>query len=213
MEAELQRMETELQRERATVAMITGTLEEKDKALEEKYMALWNMEVALKEKEDSLFAHQEATRDQQEEAQEYITELKKAVANETAAKEAANTAFTAVQDEYAELERTTVAMSQELEGANAQPSSSMASRLRALGDRVTEHAKSTFRLGVQRALAVAWYVVLSDASTDAASAIMNDADAAIEEFAAALTEKLEADIPPIAEFDAVEDPPRGEDNL
>jgi hypothetical protein len=178
MEAELQRMETELQRERATVAMITGTLEKKDKALEEKYMALWNMEVALKEKEDSLFAHQEATRDQQEEAQEYITgkyprfrfclllvyrdlswfpcsELKKAVANETAAKEAANTAFTAVQDEYAELERTTVAMSQELEGANAQPSSSMASRLRALGDRVTEHAKSTFRLGVQRALAVA----------------------------------------------------------
>ena len=43
------------------------------------------------------------------------SELKRAVANETAAKEAANTAFT-VRDEYAELERTTVAVCQELEG-------------------------------------------------------------------------------------------------
>ena len=57
------------------------------------------------------------------------------------------------------------------------------------------------------------YVVPSGASTDAMSAIMNDADAAVKEFAAALTEKLEADIPPIAEFDAVEDLPRAEDNL
>ena len=148
------------------------------------------------------------------------------MANETAAKEAANTAFTAVQDEYAELERTTVAVCQELEGANAQSGSSVASRPRVLGDRVAEHAKSTFRLGVQRALAVASthydmdlplvsssYVVPSGASADAASAIMNDADAAVEEFAAALTEKLEADIPPIAEFDALEDLLRGEDNL
>ena len=57
------------------------------------------------------------------------------------------------------------------------------------------------------------YVVPTVASADAASAIMNDADAAVEEFAAALTEKLEANIPPIAEFDVVEDPSRGEDNL
>ena len=57
------------------------------------------------------------------------------------------------------------------------------------------------------------YVVPTGASADAASAIMNDANAAVEEFAAALTEKLEADIPPIADFEAVEDPPRGEDNL
>ena len=57
------------------------------------------------------------------------------------------------------------------------------------------------------------YVVPSDASADAASVIMNDADAAVEEFAAALATKLEADIPPIAEFDAVEDPQRGDGNL
>ena len=57
------------------------------------------------------------------------------------------------------------------------------------------------------------YVVPNDADADAASAIMDDADAAAEEFATALAEKLEADIPPIAEFDAVVDPQRGDDNL
>jgi hypothetical protein len=57
------------------------------------------------------------------------------------------------------------------------------------------------------------YVVTNDADADAASAIMDDADAAAEEFATALSEKLEADIPPIAEFDAIADPQRGDDNL
>ena len=98
------------------------------------------MEAALKKKEDSLSTLKEAARVQQEEAQGAIagkylgfrccsilfyhnlswfpcSELKKAVANETAVKEAANTTFTAVQDEYAELERTAVAVCQELEGA------------------------------------------------------------------------------------------------
>ena len=119
-----------------------------------------------------------------------------------------------------------MAVCHELEGEGALSGSSVASHQRALGDRVTEHAKSTFRLGVQRALVVAsthydmdlllvssGYVVPSDTSADVASAIMNDTDAAVEEFAAALARKLEADIPPIAEFDAVEDPPREEDNL
>ena len=36
------------------------------------------------------------------------------MADETAAKEAANTAFAAVRDEYVELERTDVAVCQEL---------------------------------------------------------------------------------------------------
>ena len=102
----------------------------------------------------------------------------------------------------------------------------MVSLLRALGGRVAEHAKSTFRLGVLCALTVAsthylmdlqrvssGYVVPDDADADAGSAIMDDADAAAEEFAAVLAEKLEADIPPIAEFDVVADPQRGDDNL
>ena len=82
--------------------------------------------------------------------------------------------------------------------------------------------RAPFRLGVLRALAVAsthylmdlqrvssGYVVLDDADADAASAIMDEADAAAEEFATVLAEKLEADIPPIAEFDDPEDPQGG----
>ena len=38
---------------------------------------------------------------------------------------------------------------------------------------------------------------------------MDDADATVEGFATVLAAKLEADIPPIAEFDAVEDPQGG----
>ena len=146
--------------------------------------------------------------------------------DETAAKEAVHIALTAAQAEYADLEQTAVAVCQELEGEGALSGSSVASRLRSLGGRVAEHIKSTIHLGVQRALAVAsthydmdlplvslGYVVPTGADADTASAIMNDADAAVEGFAAALTKKLEADIPPIADFDAIEDPQRGEDNL
>ena len=57
------------------------------------------------------------------------------------------------------------------------------------------------------------YVVPTNASPDTVSAIMDDADATVEEFATVLAGKLEADIPPIAEFDAVEDPQGGHDNL
>ena len=148
------------------------------------------------------------------------------MADKTAAKEAVNTALMAAQAEYADLERTAVSMCQDLEGEGAVSGSSVISHLRALGGRIAEHAKSTFRLGVLRALAVAsthyimdlqrvssGYVIPNDVDADAASAIMDDADAAAEEFATVLAGKLEADIPPIAEFDAVEDPQRGYDNL
>jgi len=148
------------------------------------------------------------------------------VANETAAKEAVNTTLMAAQAEYADLERTAVSVCQELEGEGAVSGSSVISRQRALGGRIAEHAKSTFRLGVLRSLAAAsmhyimdlqkvssGYVVPNDADADAASAIMDDADAAAEEFATVLAEKLEANFPPIAEFDTVADPPRGDDNL
>ena len=146
------------------------------------------------------------------------------MADETAAKEAVNAALMVAQAEYADLERTVVSVCQELEGEGVISGSSVISRLRALGGRITEHAKSTFRLGVLRALAVAsthydmdlrlvssGYVIPTDADADAASAIMNDADA--EEFTSVLTTKLEADIPPIAEFDTVKDPHWGEDDL
>ena len=143
------------------------------------------------------------------------------MADETAVKEAVNTALMAAQAEYTDLEWTAVSVCQELEREGAVSGSSVI-RLQVLGGRIAEHAKSTFRLSVPRALAVAsthyimdlqrvssGYVVPTDADADAASAIMDDAAAATEEFATTLTKKLEADIPPIAEFDAVEDPPRG----
>ena len=53
------------------------------------------------------------------------------------------------------------------------------------------------------------YVIPDDADADAASAFMDEADAAAEEFATILAGKLEADIPPIAEFDAPGDPQGG----
>jgi len=87
--------------------------------------------------------------------------------------------------------------------------SSVISHLRALGGRIAEHAKSTFRLGVLRALAVAsthyimdlqrvssGYIVPTDVDADAASTIMDDAATTAEEFATVLATKLEADIPP-----------------
>ena len=102
-----------------------------------------------------------------------------------------------------------MSMCQELEGDGAVSGSSVISCLRVLGGRIAEHAKSTFRLGVLRALAVALthyimdlqrvssaYVVPNDASPDTASAIMNDADATVEGFATVLSGKLEANIPP-----------------
>ena len=77
------------------------------------------------------------------------------MADETAAKEAVNTALMAAQAKYADLERTTVSVCRELDGEGVVFGSLVISRLRALGDRIAEHAKSTFRLGVLRALAVA----------------------------------------------------------
>ena len=132
------------------------------------------------------------------------------MADETAAKEAVHTALTVAQTEYAELEQTVVAVCLELEGEGALSDCSMASRLRLLGGRVAEHIKSTFRLGVQWALAVAsthydmdlervssGYVVASGIGADAALTAMDDAAAVVEEFAAVLARKLEDDIPPI----------------
>jgi len=131
------------------------------------------------------------------------------VADETAVKETVNAALMVAQAEYTDVERTAASVCQELEREGAVSGSSVISRLRELGGRIAEHAKSTFRLGVLRALVVAsthyimdlqrvWsgYVVPNDASPDTASAIMDDADATVEGYATVLATKLEADIPP-----------------
>ena len=119
-----------------------------------------------------------------------------------------------------------MAVCQELEGEGGSFGSSVASRLRSLGGRVAEHIKSTFRLGVQRALAVAsthydmdlklvssGYVVAPGVVGDAAAAAMVEADAAFEGFAAVLSKKLEDDLPLFAEDDIAEGPQGEEGNL
>ena len=131
-----------------------------------------------------------------------------------------------MQAEHAGLEQTAVAVCQELEGEGASSGSSVASRLRSLGGRVAERIKSAFSLGVQWALAVAsthydmdlkrvssGYVVTSSVDEDAATAALDEADAAVEGFAATLSKKLEDDLPPLPEDDAVEDLQGEEGNL
>ena len=67
------------------------------------------------------------------------------MADETAVKEAVGTVLMAAQTEYNDLERTAMSVCQELEGEGAISGSSVISRLRALGGRIAEHTKSTFR--------------------------------------------------------------------
>ena len=84
---------------------------------------------------------------------------------------------------------------------------------------MAERIKSVFRLGVQRALGVASmhydmdlalvssrYVVTLSVDGDAAAAAMDEADAAVEAFTAALSKKLEDDLPLFAEDNIAEDP-------
>ncbi|XP_039827616.1 uncharacterized protein LOC120689397 [Panicum virgatum] len=221
-EAELQRKEVELQREKATVTRLAVTLTEKDVALEAWEVAVQEAETALKDKDASLSASQEradAAQAELEEAQGCIKELRKVVADETAAKEAVQIVLTVTQGEHTDLEQTAVAVCQELEGEGASSGSSVANRLRSLGGRVAEHIRSAFRLGVQRTLGVAsthynmdlmrvssGYVFAPGVEGDAAAAAMDEADAPVESFAAALSKNLEDDILPLAEDDAAEDP-------
>ena len=148
------------------------------------------------------------------------------MAGETAAKEAVQVAFTAAQVEHANLEKTAVVVCQELKEEGASSGSSVASRLQSLGGQVAEHIKSAFRHGVQRTLGMAsidydmdlkrvssGYVVAPDVDEDAAAATMDEADVAVEGFGAALSKKLEDDLPPLAEDDVAEDPQREEGNL
>jgi hypothetical protein len=148
------------------------------------------------------------------------------VADETTVKEAAQIMLTATQAEHTDLEQIAEAVCQELEGEGASSGSSVASRLRSLGSRVAERIKSAFRLRVQRTLAVALthydmnlervssgYIVTLCVEADAAMVAMDEADAAVDCFAAALSKKLEDDPLPEAEVDATEDPQGGEGNL
>ena len=115
-----------------------------------------------------------------------------------------------------------MAVCQEVEGEGASSGSSVASRLRSQGGRVAERIKSAFHLDVQRTLGVAsthydkdlalvssGYVVAPGVDGDAAAAAMDEADAVVEGFAAALSMKLEGDLLPDVEDNATEGPHGG----
>ena len=148
------------------------------------------------------------------------------MADETAVKEVVQGALMAAHDEYADLKQAAMVVRQELEGEGALSGSSVASCLRSLGGRVAECIRSSFCLRVQRTLAVAsthydmnlervssGYVIAPGVEGDAVMATMEEADTAVEGFAATLSKKLEDDLLPVAEDNAAEDPQGGEGNL
>ena len=75
------------------------------------------------------------------------------MAEETAAKEAPQVAYSSAQRDYEDLEGAAMATCQGLEG-EGMSGSPLASRLRSLGDRLTECLKGDLRLGIQKALGI-----------------------------------------------------------
>ena len=130
------------------------------------------------------------------------------MAEETTAKEAFQVAYTSVQRDYEDLEESTVAACQGAGGEGGQLGSSLASRLRSLGDRVAERLRGALRLGVQKALGVVstHYVVdfeqlatgyiIPDGDDDAKVDAMEQADAGAEGAASTLAGLFEGDLFP-----------------
>ena len=119
-----------------------------------------------------------------------------------------------VQADLEGLEGATVAVCRELEGEGAPSGSSVASRLRSLGGRVTERLKSALRLGIQKTLGVVsthylvdleavatGYVVADDLDDDAAVAVVEQAAAAAEGAATTLSALFEGELFPGADVD------------
>ena len=146
------------------------------------------------------------------------SELKKAVADETAVKEALQAMYASLQRVHDDLEEAAVAACQGAKGEGGQSGSSLVSRLRSLGDRVTERLKGAVRLGVQKALGVVstHYVVdfehlamgyiVPDGDDDAKVEAMEQADAGAEGTTTTLVGLFEGDLFP----DAVDDGDEGE---
>ena len=147
--------------------------------------------------------------------------LRKAAAEETAAREALQVAYSSAQKFYEDLEQAAVAACQGLEGEGGSSGSSLASRLRSLGGRVTQRLKGALRLSVHKALSVVsthyiidleqvpmGYVIAKGADEDAAVAAIEQAAAAAEGAATALSGIFEGELLPGADDDE-DDAPKG----
>ena len=135
------------------------------------------------------------------------------MADETTAKEALQVVYTSVQRDYEDLEEATVAACQGAGGEGGQLGSSLASRLRSLGDRVAERLRCALRLGVQKALGMVsthYFVdfehlatgyIVPDGDDDAKVDAMEQADAGAEGATTTLAGHFEADLFPDAAAD------------
>ena len=147
------------------------------------------------------------------------SELQKGVANEYTAKEALQAAYASVQRDYNNLEEAAVAACQGAVGEAGQSGSSLVSRLRSLGDRMTERLKGALCLGVQNAHGVisTHYVIdfehlatgyiIPDGDDDAKIEVMEQADTGVEGAATTLAGLFEGDLYP----DAADDEEEGRD--
>ena len=146
------------------------------------------------------------------------------MADETAAREALQVAYSSAQKDYEDLEEAAAAACQGLEGEGSS-GSSLAGRQRSLGGRLTERLKGALRLGVQKALVVVsthyivnfeqlaiGYIVL-DGDEDTVVSAMEQADAAAEGAASALAKLFEGDLFPGTDDDEDEGARGGEDDL
>ena len=116
------------------------------------------------------------------------------------------------------MEEAIVAVCQAVEGEGGASGSSLASRLRSLGDRVSERLKGALRLGVQKALGVVstHYVIdfellatgyiIPDGDDDAKVEAMEQADTSAEGAATTLAGLFKGDLFP----DAADDGDEGE---
>ena len=148
----------------------------------------------------------------------FCSELRKKVSEQTAAKEALQAAYASVQRDYDDLEEAAIAACQAIEGEGGASGSSLASRLRSLGNRVSERLKGALRLGVQKALGVVstHYVIdfehlatgyiIPDGDDDAKVKAMEQADTSAEGAATTLAGLFKGDLFP----DAADDGDEGE---
>ena len=140
------------------------------------------------------------------------------MAEETAAKEAPQVAYLSAQRDYEDLEGAAMATCQWLEG-EGMSGSPLASRLRSLGDRLTECLKGDLRLGIQKALGIvsthyimdfehlATGYIVPDGDDDAKIEAMEQTDAGAEGAATTLAGLFKGDLFP----DAADDEEEGRD--
>lgn len=138
------------------------------------------------------------------------------MANETVASESVQTAYTAAQQELADLENATAVVCQELEEGSVQSGISTISRMWALSSQMTSRMKRTLFLGVQKTLRVVsthyqlnleevssnGYVVDEHLINDEVLVAIEEADATMEGATKALSSLFEGELFPGDDEDA-----------